>query len=91
MSNHQLNPGGAFGKEGERKSFAGAERDIIDLSPGEKAFKHIGGIRLYPYDVEKGKTVEKSRLGALTTKMNYQLKSAERKGNIEKVRELRKK
>lgn len=87
----QLNPGGAFGKEGERKSFAGAERDIIDLSPGEKAFKHIGGIRLYPYDVEKGKTVEKSRLGALTTKMNYQLKSAERKGNIEKVRELRKK
>lgn len=87
----QLNPGGVFGTEGKKKSFAGAERDIIDLSPGEKAFKHVGGVRLYPYDVEKGRTVEKSKLGALTTKMKYQLKSAERKGNAEKVKELRKK
>jgi len=87
----QINPGSLFGIEGKQKSFLGAERDIMDLSAGEKSAKFLGGIRLYPYDVEKGRRLEKSKLAGLIKKMEYQRNTAQKKGNISKVQELTKK
>lgn len=84
----QINPGEMFGKEGGQKSVFGAERDIMDLTPKEKLARFGGGIRLFPYDVEKGRTLEKAKLSGLIKKMEYQKNSALKRGRMDKVKEL---
>ncbi|OQA77688.1 MAG: hypothetical protein BWY30_01018 [Tenericutes bacterium ADurb.Bin239] len=87
----QINPAGVFGNEElKRKSWAGGTRTIIDMSPKEKLAKFGGGIKLYPYDVEKGAKFGKAKLSGKIREYTYKLNTAQKKGKYEEVARLMK-
>jgi hypothetical protein len=87
----QINPAGVFGNEElKRKSWAGGTRTIIDMSPKEKLGKFGGGIKLYPYDVEKGAKFGKAKLSGKIREYTYKLNTAQKKGKYEEVARLMK-
>ncbi len=87
----QINPAGVFGNEElKRKSWAGGTRTIIDMSPKEKLAKFGGGIKLYPYDVEKGEKYGKAKLSGKIREYTYKLNTAQKKGKYEEVARLMK-
>jgi hypothetical protein len=80
-----------FGNEElKRKSWAGGTRTIIDMTPREKAMKYLGGIKLYPYDVEKGAKFGKAKLSGKIREYTYKLNTAQKKGKYEEVARLMK-
>jgi hypothetical protein len=87
----QVNPAGVFGNEElKRKSWAGGTRTIIDMTPREKAMKYLGGVKLYPYDVEKGAKFGKAKLSGKIREYTYKLNTAQKKGKYEEVARLMK-
>jgi hypothetical protein len=87
----QINPAGVFGNEElKRKSWAGGTRTIIDMSPKEKLAKFGGGVKLYPYDVEKGEKYGKAKLSGKIREYTYKLNTAQKKGKYEEVSRLMK-
>lgn len=85
----QLNPMGIFGDETtNRKSFAGGTRKITDLTPTERTTKFLTGVKVYPYDVEKGKVVKISKLRGEQKRLQFKAESARKKGKYDEVKKI---
>jgi len=88
----QLNPGNVFGSYGGEapatKSFAGATRRIVDLPGKARVIKATTGVKLYPFDVSKGKLYATSKLNAQIKKLQYQLKKEKKQGDLKNASRL---